>query len=179
MDWQPAPDTLLELVQENFDDEIVDACFARMSFYKDGYLVRAEFRDRSTRWVVFGGAMGAVASVVLDGTVTQIRAANLISGLNLQRENVADYTRFFCAHLRADEGSFQVVEDAGGMCLVSGHRLRDMSVKVRHQAEDGSFRVGAFHRYGGDLYRVSLRVPLDGAVEMLADIELGKMARLN
>lgn len=178
MDWQPAPDRLVELVEEDLEQAVREAHYVRLPFYEDGYLVHAETAEGPQR-LVLGGQVG-VTVVLLDGTAPQIKMANRIAGLCLNRENVADYVRYFCGHLATRYGDpYDIAESCDGKLLENGHQLRNMGIRVGHQGEDGVFRVGCYQVINDTLFRVSFKVPPDGILNMVRDLKLGQLLSVN
>ncbi|MEO0393251.1 MAG: hypothetical protein AAF213_08390 [Pseudomonadota bacterium] len=119
--------------------------WAPLSFYDDVLLYA--LRDESTLPAITKYALRRKREiVVLDGTATPIMAANEIAPLQLSRDTVVDYARFFTAHVwhhgmpgmlieRLEEYSAAPLM-AEEQALVMGQVLRPVQLRDSDQAPD-------------------------------------------
>jgi MoxR-like ATPase len=130
----------------------------------------------------------------LDGESAPIHDANEADSIAITAENAADYVRFFCFFLRADEGGFVIVEDPaeiGTRRFADDAELQkaaetDESAKelwerlqavrkgiapvpVTAATEGDRFFLTAAVLYGNARFATPFAVAADGMIEMLDD----------
>jgi hypothetical protein len=111
-------------------------------------------------------AMGKRVVVIhLDGTAEAQRAANAIADLQLTPDNVADYVRFYCAHLRYENGSLLDIADGPAGAQAYGFDpLRFEEVDYQ-----GCYCLTGFVRHNQKIVRLTFIVTGGGAVLMEDD----------
>lgn len=120
--------------------------------------------------------------VLLDGKSDTIRRLNRTAGLMLDTaERAAEYLKFFCAYVWAEEGRFRIVEAIDEIRLFARARpniaenMPEALTPKRAGATD-SWSVDAVCLvYGKSLYKAAFRISLQGEVEMLADELLAEL----
>jgi hypothetical protein len=122
-----------------------------LPFYTAGYLIQV-FLERG----VCIGVASESDVVWLDGNSRTVYEANRVMGLSLDETNAAQYMRFFCDHIAAEQGSFDV------------QTVIDMK---RNEAGDYVFQC--VMGYGEHRFLTEMRVGQDGGVEMLEDEFIG------
>jgi hypothetical protein len=147
----------------------------QMPFYRNGELVRLTIDMNIGFMVATGqGELSAREYFPLNGTSTDIRAANDAAGLVITRDNAVDYVRFFTTFLRTDDGEpFVIVESLSGYRLVNDDKPdqripEDMRFVCMDEIADGdAFVLKGYMAYHGILFGVSMCVLKNGYVEML------------
>src|SRR6185503_4694251 len=130
----------------------------------------------------------------LDGVTGPIHQVNSEENLELTEETAADYLRFFCYFLRADEGAFALLEKPEDVTAL-GHddawfadnaakldpeaselwmrlqtaRTGAAPLKVKGKDEEGRFLIDAAIAYGASRAAAVFAVAPDGICEMTDD----------
>lgn len=112
----------------------------------------------------------------LDGTSAPIHAAVDREGLDLNDDNVLDYTIWFCRHVHGDEGPFWVVlkrDDLNTVDLATRVAVPDNLIRkpVVVPSEQG-WTVQVPVQYGNALFEARFVVRRDGNIEMDDDVPL-------
>jgi hypothetical protein len=190
MSWTKIQGEELQRLQERLEltqhTTSLEASTLRTPFYQNGDLVRMDDGTGAMFMVAAGqGELSARDYFPLNGTSTEIRAANDAAGLVITRGNAVDYVRFFTMFLRMDDGEpFVIVESLNGYRLVNDDRPdqripEDMRFVCIDEIDDGdAFMLKGYMAYHGELFGVWMCVLKNGYVEMLDDDPMGFIVRL-
>jgi ATP-dependent Zn protease len=159
-----------------------------LSFYKRHLLIELRFTSSRGLERVFG-LHGPDETYWLDGTSGPVHSANEAESLALTDAMVHDYLRFFCYFVRGDDGAFALIESEDEVVLASADNngkpagdtsdLQARLANARSHAtpltkrpvddEGGRWVVDACVAFAGGLFKTTLEVAANGAVEMLDD----------
>jgi hypothetical protein len=152
----------------------------QLSFYEEGRLIEAEYADYKGDVYTVSIIAAPAAVYLLNGTSPPIHEANAAVPLHLQ--NAADavaYLRFFCGYVTAENGAFQIVENAMDVAWAAtapaplkkdvGRLLRPLVVWPDPEG-NGNWRARATVQYSNTIFHTNFKIQKSGAIEMLDDI---------
>ncbi|MGH6810787.1 MAG: hypothetical protein ACREDM_00075 [Methylocella sp.] len=166
---------------------ILEASTLRTPFYHNGELVKINDGAGSMFMVAAGpGELSARDYYPLNGSGSDIHAANKAAKLVITQDNAGDYLRYFTAFLRNDEGEpFAIIESLNSFGLVNKDRQNqqkpeDMRLVCEGANVEGdAFAFRGYMAYEGQLFGVSVLVHTNGYVEMLDDDPMGFIVPLH
>lgn len=155
-----------------------------LSFYKDWLLVEFAARLDGEERVglacfLYGPGMRLVMLDLSSGPIHEVNEKHLLPLAT--PELAAEYLRFFCGFITGDDGRFRIVESASDLPLAaSANGAAAPAQTVAPLRLEPIVKPGAQHAwkaqgfvlYGSLLCGVSYEIA-DGAVEMIADDQLG------
>lgn len=183
--WQSLTEDLLILLQKDYEDALypleLDAniAYTRLSFYPDDQvrLIRiksAKFPpDLTMYFLCYNEKLYR-----LNGTRPPIDAVNKEVSINLNKDNVLDYLRFFCYFVQGDEGSFLIAESTADPNVPDSihskekqtldQTLRTAYCCGRNQDDDGFLAVAPVF-YSNAVFFSDFNLLENGGVAMLND----------
>lgn len=112
--------------------------------------------------------------VLLDGTSAPVHEINANESLELAESDVADYIRWFCFAVRADDAPFILFEQLPPK-VAKKHKAAAKHVKPlapRARDADGNVLCDASVIFSGSLFAAVFSVPTDGTMTMVDDDHL-------
>jgi hypothetical protein len=154
------------------DDCLLDE--SPLPFYRDGTLV--ELTDYTPVLPLTRCFVATASKIVpLDGTRDALERANLVAGLQLSECTVVAYCRFWFRAVYAPEDSFKIVERMADVEFTgeADRETRDAVALALRSARvypvgDG-YRVHAFVLYADTLYKATLAVNRNGALDVVEE----------
>ena len=156
---------------------LVEGMVAPLSFYRDWQLFRlsSRYRDGDSETEledVYALWRSDRQPMLLDGTSAPVHEANADESLALRDEDVADYIRWFCFAVRADEGEPFILFEHPPKRVSAKNRTaakdaRPLTPKGRDA--DGAARFEATMIFGGTSFRSMFSVPPNGEIVMTDD----------
>jgi AAA+ superfamily predicted ATPase len=108
--------------------------------------------------------------VLLDGSSDPIYVANEDESLHLTDADAADYIRFFCFALRADNDAFLLYEEAPAKADLDPEVIQAAHpLTPKGSDADGNMLFETTVVYGGAAFKAVFSVPPDGALTMADD----------
>ena len=167
--------------------------FRPLPFYRDYWLCKllSASHEQKNFFVLWKPG----STVPLDGNSLVLHRMNETVPLQLDVENVAEYLRFFCSQLTAEEGAFFIIEgsdhpwlrginlekavlpaeEGAAKEVASPEEITSCMEKIRNMSfseEESFYETEVCCGYGQGLFMVKFRISRRGEVEMQADTPL-------
>lgn len=120
--------------------------------------------------------------MLFNGYSNPILTLNKYATINLDDDNINDYLTFFCEHVHADLGAFQIINLIEDIIWLEEFETEDSQqsifnqVKAHYQSieqsikkEDDSWLINRLIHYGGHLFEATFKIYNNGTIEMLRD----------
>tara|TARA_B100001989_G_scaffold253250_1_gene239243 strand:+ start:22 stop:618 length:597 start_codon:yes stop_codon:yes gene_type:complete len=181
--WKPMDnkDEFVELVEsDDFSAKGMEILVKDLPFYKDAHLIKVEDAVETEDsgkffYIKFGEDYAS-----LNGNVSVIHEVNEDIGIELDKDNVFDYLKFFCFFLTDEDGNnYFILENDQSEFLV-GRSILDKKRWFRKfngseikETKPDYFDITTRVLVGGYLYDARFEVKPDGNVEMQEDVMIG------
>lgn len=193
-DWKPVDSKNTKPIVEKinalhdftlFDAETTRLREQRLPFYEDYMLLQAtEFSARPPMSMNFLFRSGEI--IKLDGSSAALDKANSKAKINLNKQNIVAYAKFYLNSLMTSEGNFRLVESIDEIEFSSDPSKEelDQMFSVVRPAEVGEvvkktmvgFDISAIVLYADCVYNINLFVSEKGSLDILNEkVLLSKM----
>jgi ATP-dependent Zn protease len=188
--WELCPPDVANAALKRITDEVPmffadttlkGARWTALSFYKVYRLIEVTIGHKATverAYLMDGNGK----TWWLPGVTGPLHFVNAEEDLHLTEEQAADYLRFFCYFLRADEGAFALLESPDELTALTPDDPRLQPARegckplvVKETEEDGRFLLDAAIAYGNVRAAAVFGVAPTGEVEMVDDVSFMTM----
>ena len=188
--WELCPPDVAKAALKRMQDELPmffadttlkGARWTALSFYKTFRLIEVTIDHKGTVEKAFL-LDGKAITWWLAGVTGPLHYVNMEESLDLPEDKVADYLRFFCYFLRAEEGAFAILESPDEITALTPGDERLVPARegckplvVREKDDSGRYLLDAAIAYGNVRAAAVFGVAPGGEVEMVDDVSFMTM----
>lgn len=161
-----------EMGKLDLDSLVFKAAEAKLPFYKNFCLCRLESTDSEDGFSVMSYVLSNARDVVIsvNGKSDAIHTANDFEHLQLSKDNIESYIRFFLFCVRGEEGAFNLVETLPEQNFPGAEAIAPL--EYLGMDEEDRYRYKAIIAFSNTLVSSVFAVSENGAIEMVDDLTL-------